>query len=139
MVALKPCAMTTAARFAPETNPRWVAYESDESGRPEAYVRSFPDAGSPRRISAAGGRSPQWSPDGREILYLSAAGKLEAVSVKLGDESIEVSAPRELFALPSGTNDFSVAPDGRRFLVRVPESTGPPLTVILNWPALLGR
>jgi dipeptidyl aminopeptidase/acylaminoacyl peptidase len=126
-----------AARFSPEANPRWVAYESAESGRFEVYVGSFPQPGSPRRLSVTGGRDPEWTPDGREILYRSPSGKVESVSVKLGPDSVEASAPRELFALPPGTTYFTVAPDGRRLLVRVTDTTPQPLTVIVNWPALL--
>jgi hypothetical protein len=65
------------------------------------------------------------------------AGKVEAVSLRPGVDSIEAAAPRELFALPPGVTDFSVAPDGRRFLVRVPDPTPRPLTVVVNWLALL--
>jgi len=59
------------------------------------------------------------------------------VNVTLGADSIDASAPRDLFALPYESNHFSVAPDGGRFLVRVPDSTPRPLTVIFNWPAML--
>jgi hypothetical protein len=64
------------------------------------------------------------------------AGKVEAVSLRPGADSIEVAAPRELFALPQGVTDFSVSPDGRRFLVRVPDPTPRPLTVVVNWLAI---
>jgi len=67
------------------------------------------------------------------------AGKVEAVSVTLGADSIEASAPRELFALPPGVDYFAVAPDGRRFLARMPDPNPRPLTVIVNWPAVLER
>jgi hypothetical protein len=67
------------------------------------------------------------------------AGKIEAVSLRLGVDSIEASAPRELFALPPGIEDFGIAPDGRRFLVRVPEPNPRPLTVVVNWPAMLKK
>jgi hypothetical protein len=128
-----------AARFAPGLNPRWVAYQSDESGRLEVYVQSFPQPRRSHRISANGGSAPQWGPDGRELFYRSMAGKVEAVSVRLGADSIEASAPRELFALPPGVDYFAVAPDGRRFLARMPDPNPRPLTVIVNWPAVLER
>jgi Tol biopolymer transport system component len=126
----------SAARFSPEPNPRWVAYQSDESGRDEVYVQAFPESRGPHRISPNGGSVPQWGPDGRELLYRSMAGKVEAVSLRPGADSIEVAAPRELFALPQGVTDFSVSPDGRRFLVRVPDPTPRPLTVVVNWLAI---
>jgi hypothetical protein len=85
-----------------------------------------------------------WAPSGREIFYLALDNKLMTVSVKLGAESVEPSAPRELFTVPlRGTPVFSpydVAPDGQRFLLPVPAETGsPPLHVIPNWPALLKK
>ena len=132
-------------RFSPEPNPRWVAYQSDESGRDEVYVQSFPEPRGPHRMSTNGGKAPQWGPGGRELFYQSLDGKVMAMSLKLGADSVEASAPRELFAfspryslLPAlPLSNFQVAPDGQRFLVSVPDPTPRPLTVIVNWPALL--
>src|SRR5262249_14161978 len=90
----------SAGRFSPEPNARWIAYQSDESGRYEIYVQSFPEPSGPRRISINGGIAPQWGSDGRELFYQAPGGKVMAVSVKLGAESVEASAPRELFTLP---------------------------------------
>jgi hypothetical protein len=61
-----------------------------------------------------------------------------AVSVTLGADSVEASAPRELFALPA-PSVFEVTPDGGRFLALVPDQTPRPLNVIHNWPLLLSR
>jgi len=65
------------------------------------------------------------------------------VSLKLGTDSMEPSAPRELFALPSddtGWSPYDTSADGQRFLVRAtPGQVAPPLTVIVNWPALLKK
>ena len=117
-----------------------MAYESDESGRPEIYVDAFPEARNKVRISAGGGEFPEWSPDGRELFYLSPDLKLMQVSLKRGPDSIEPSAPRELFALPvanDGYCPYEVAPDGQRFLVRAtPEKqAGQPLTLIVFFQA----
>jgi hypothetical protein len=69
--------------------------------------------------------------------------KLMAVSLKLNADSVEPSAPRELFPLPAddiGITPYEVAPDGQRFLVRAtPQQAAQPLTVIVNWPALLKK
>ena len=129
-------------RFSPEPNPRWVAYESDESGRNEIYIDTFPEPLNKVRISTGGGVFPEWSPDGRELFYVSLDMKLMAVTLKTGGDSIEASVPRELFALPTFNNSFApydVAPDGQRFLVRaLPEGqVSEPLTLLSNWPALL--
>jgi Tol biopolymer transport system component len=89
-------------------------------------------------ISRSGGEYPQWSPDGRELFYV-AGNKLMVVDLKISGDSVQPSAPRELFALPILETPVSPydTPDGRRFLVRVPQQGSQPLTVIVNWPALL--
>ena len=130
-------------RFSPELSPRWVAYESDVTGRHEIYVQSFPEAHGRTQISTAGGRFPQWGAGGRELFYVSPDNKLMVVSLKPGADLVEPSAPRELFPLPIadiGLSPYEVAPDGQRFLVRAtPGQAGQPLTVIVNWPALLKK
>jgi Tol biopolymer transport system component len=129
-------------RFSPEPSPRWVAYQSDESGRYEIYIQAFPEPRGKFRISTGGGQYPQWGPGGRELFYVSSDFKLMAVSLKLGADSVEPSTPRELFPLPAvetGWSPYDTAPDGQRFLVRAvtQQQASQPLTVIVNWPALL--
>ena len=137
-------------RFSPEPNPRWVAYQSDESGRYEVYINSFPAAGGKIRISTEGGAYPEWGgavgKDGRELFYVSPDNKLMTVNLKFVRDSVEASVPHELFDLPaaepqsSGWSPYQVTPDGNRFLVRAtPQQASPPLTVIVNWPALLKK
>jgi hypothetical protein len=117
-----------------------VAYSSDESGRDEVYVQGFPEPRGKFQISTDGGQYPEWSPDGRELYYVS-AGKLMAVALKLGADSVTPSAPHELFTtravVPPYTPPYSVAPDGKRFLVAAPAGGSQPLEVVVNWPALL--
>jgi hypothetical protein len=125
-----------AGRLAPERNPRWIAYQSNESGRDEVYVQSFPEPRGPHRISADGGSNPQWGPEGRELFYRSSTGKVMLVNVRLGADTIATSIPSELFAIPPG-GFFEAAPDGQRFLVSVPDPTPHPLTVVVNWPSLV--
>jgi hypothetical protein len=67
-------------RFCPERNPRWTAYESNETGRSEVYLERFPVPGAKRRISTAGGRFPQWGGDIRELFYLAPTNKHMAVT-----------------------------------------------------------
>jgi Tol biopolymer transport system component len=131
-------------RFGPEKNPRWIAYQSDESGRYEVYVDTFPDRRRKTPISVGGGRYPAWGPGGSELYYVSPDFKLMAVSVKLGNDIAEPSAPRELFRLPVANREFSPfepAADGKRFLIRAtPQQAVPePLNLIINWTALLKR
>ena len=130
-------------RFSPESPPRWVAYQSDETGRYEVYIQAFPEPRGAVRISTAGGQYPQWGPGGSELFYVSPDNKLMAVSLKFSADSVEASVPHELFALPGadiGWSRYEAAPDGQRFLVRAtPGQAGQPLTVIVNWPALLKK
>jgi hypothetical protein len=145
--APKPYVQTKAnelrGRFSPESPPKWVAYESDETGNSEIYVQSFPEPRGKIRISTNGGRYPQWGVDSGELFYVSLDGELMAVNLRSGADSLEPSAPRELFPLPAmemGWSPYEVTPDGQRFLVRAtPGRAGAPLTVIVNWPALLKK
>jgi Tol biopolymer transport system component len=128
----------SAAQFSPDG--RWLAYQSDESGRMEIYVRPFPAnrAGAQQLVSTAGGIWPRWSRDGREIYYAAPSGTLMAVPVMVGDQRVEVRPSVALFALPVYL-DARVHPqydvDGAgRFVVRTDPFTGPtPITVVLNW------
>jgi hypothetical protein len=132
------------ARFSPEPSPRWVAYASDESGRYEIYIDAFPEPRGKKRISISGGRSPQWGAGGRELFYVSPENKLMAVSLKLGADNVEPSAPRELFQLSMRATaagpTYQSSRDGQRFLVLTnPETAPQSLNVIVNWPALLKK
>jgi Tol biopolymer transport system component len=130
------------ARFSPEPSPRWVAYVSDESGRDEVYVQAFPEPRGKFLISTGGGMNPEWSRDGRELYYVSPDNKLMAAELTLGRDSAIPSIPRELFAISPGTAGFppyTVAPDGKRFLVSVPAGGSQPLELVVNWPALLKK
>ena len=130
-------------RFSPEAPPRWVAYQSNETGRWEVYISAFPEPRGATRISTGGGQYPQWGAGGHELLFVSPDNKLMAVSLKMGADTVQPSTPRELFPLPlvdTGWSPYDTAPDGQRFLVRAtPGQAAQPLTVIVNWPALLKR
>ena len=130
-------------RFSPEPSPRWVTYDSDESGRYEVYIQTYPEPKGKWQISTGGGQYPAWSPDGREIFYVSAASKLMSVKLRVDADVVAPSTPVALFEVDDqgfSAPPYAVAPDGKRFLVRVPvESGGQPLEVILNWPALLKK
>ena len=80
--------------------------------------------------------------DGKELYFQSLDYKLMSVDVKLGANSVETSAPRELFELPIEDNylpPYEAASDGQRFLVRARVQESKPLTLIVNWPALLKK
>jgi len=138
---LRTAATETSPRFAPGHNQRWLAYSSDESGRAEVYVQSFPIQGAKLRISPQGGMYPVWGPEGRELFYLSLDDKLMAVDVAYGPNSVSASAPHELFPIPPMPVSVNVTVDtldGQRFLVLAPVApANRPMQVIDNWTALL--
>jgi dipeptidyl aminopeptidase/acylaminoacyl peptidase len=124
---------------------RWIAYTSDETGRLEVYVQSFPAPGGKWQISTSGGADPRWRRDGPELFFISSDGKLMAVDVKV-DSVFHAGLPHQLFdARVSGLVDvrthYAVTADGRRFLVnRLSEGEGAsPITVVLNWTEALRK
>jgi dipeptidyl aminopeptidase/acylaminoacyl peptidase len=120
---------------------RWVAYDSDESGRSEVYVTAFPQGQSRVQISNSGGLDPKWSREGREILYTAFDGKVTAVEID-ASRGLRPGTPRPLFQLPEGTGfGWDVSPDGGRFLLNVPvtKSASVPLSVVVNWSAGLRK
>ena len=127
---------TTAANeenavFSP--NGRWLAYQSDDTGRPEVYVVSFSDLGSERQVSTNGGTFPRWAPDGDELFYLNGDTLTSsAVSTQAGDLTLGV--PRPLFEYPD-LFEYDVAPDGQRFVIRTtnPDAMAREIRVVLNW------
>ena len=126
----------TSGRFSPDG--RWVAYQSNETGPSEVYVRPFPGPGGKWQVSTGGGVSPVWSPTGKELYFLR-TGLMMAVDVQSGT-TFGLGVPRQLFAYmaPRGPfifSEHSMAPDGRRFLLLMsadPE-TAPEVLVAVNW------
>ena len=139
-------------QFSPDG--RWLAYASNESGRYEIYIRTFPEVGGKWQISAAGGVQPRWRRDGRELDDVARDTRLMAVPVRLGPDArtLEAGAPVALFPtqLATGGNiagtgflagaQYAVAPDGR-FLMNVAadEAVTSPITIVQNWTAGLKR
>jgi serine/threonine protein kinase/Tol biopolymer transport system component len=127
---------------------RWLAYTSNESGRDEVYVQSFPESRGRRQVSTGGGAMPRWRDDGRELVYLAGTQFLTAIPV-MSAESFGMGAPVPLFKtrlVVEGSEStvlptrFDVAPGGERFLLRYPPvDPGPPITVVINWTRALTR
>lgn len=121
---------------------RWLAYQSDESGRNEVYVQRFEGAtaGTKRRwkVSIEGGGLPKWRADSSELFYMTVQGSVFAVAVHPTAEEFQFDKPQELFStrpIPRTWNLYDVSPDGERFLMNLPlEWTNSSLiTVMTNW------
>ncbi|MCH9008798.1 PD40 domain-containing protein [candidate division KSB1 bacterium] len=117
---LRPLLQTGYDEYSPAFSPdgRWIAYESDENGRDEVFVRPFLEVdGGKWQISRSGGGQPQWGPQGQEIFFLG-PDTMMAVNVE-SDSSFSAGIPRALFstAESAGNLSYSVSPDGQRFLM----------------------
>ena len=112
------------AVFSPDG--KWVAYQSDKTGRPEIYVRPFPGPGDDRPVSTDGGAQVRWNPNGRELFYIGGDDRLMAVTIGFSNDrkTIEPGAPIGLFATTVGSTapltyrqQYMVSADGRTFVM----------------------
>ncbi len=129
-------------QFSPDG--KWIAYQSDKSGRFEIFLRPFPGPGSDTPVSIDGGTQARWNPNGRELFYIAADDRLMAVPVSFsgGGGTVEPGAARALFVTDVGSTarnvnrqQYMVSPDGQSFVMNsiVGEASASPITVILNW------
>jgi Tol biopolymer transport system component len=133
---------------------RWIAYNTNESGRNEVVIQGFPDVERGKwPVSTNGGVDPHWRGDGGELFYVGLDGAMMAAPVRADGVGLVVGTPQALFPLvdPMITYPqflYSVTSDGERFLVSetVPESDAvgaqpapPAINVIVNWSAHLPR
>jgi serine/threonine protein kinase len=127
-----------APMFSPDGH--WLAYGSDESGRPEIYVQPYPGPGGKWQISAEGGTEPAWNHNGRELFYRQ-GNKMMAAELTT-QPSFSAGKPRMLFegqyavSTTLSSRNYDVSPDGQRFLmVKTVEQEQPTaqINVVLNW------
>jgi serine/threonine-protein kinase len=149
----QPFLNSAASEYSPTFSPdgRWLAYVSDESGRPEVYVRGYPQ-GERLAVSTGGGDGPAWRRDGKELYFQGAVDgvpKMMAVAVTPDGASLRLGKPVPLFNLrvtgptgvvqqyASGGNGgvgYDVLPDGRFVMVRGPDPTSTrEIVVVQNW------
>jgi serine/threonine-protein kinase len=123
---------------------RWLAYQSDDTGRPEIYVKDLAPGGVRRQLTSTRGEEPHWSRDGRE-LYFRATNRLFAVPIGEAP-AFHAGKPQPLFdgiynsGIESGRS-YDVDPKTGRFLLVVPTReprTTDVIRVVLNWDAALG-
>jgi protease II len=146
---LKPLFRTEHAEHELKISPdgRWIAYTSNESEQDEVYVRPFPEVNEGKwQVSTSGGHSPLWSPDMRELFYLSEDNVAMTVAVET-KPTLRFGTPKTLFKNTNlGFNAYTgtpwdIHPDGKRFLMMKPpgpspsseEAPRPKITIVFNW------
>lgn len=131
------------AKFSP--NGKWVAYSSNETGRWEIYVTSFPNANGKWQVSSNGGEQPVWRRDGGELFFMTPDAKLMATPTQT-QSGFDAGSPVPLFqANPPemvATTErmvYDVSRDGQRFLINsmLPHGEQQPMSVLLNWASHL--
>ena len=156
MPAARPFVASPSDEPSAEISPdgRYIAYQSNQSGRPEVYVQPFPGPGRRELVSIDGGSQPAWASSGRELFYLAPGPartfRMMVVDVTVGDV-FTAGRPRVLWEAmsvryPAGTGGrtYDVAPDGRRFLFtqQRDDASQPPIThvvLVQNWLEELKR
>jgi len=142
---LKAVSVIMNGQFSPDG--KWVAYASNESGKWQVYVTSFPEAQGKWQISTEGGEQPRWRGDGKELFYLSPESKMMAAPVTTGVK-FDSGPPVALFqAAPRHGHSlldqfvYDVSRDGQRFLIntQVKNAEMEPITIVLNWDAELKK
>jgi eukaryotic-like serine/threonine-protein kinase len=131
---------TFDGKFSPDM--RWVAFQSNETGRPEVFIAPFPWTGAKWQVSTNGGTQPLWRGDGKELFFFDFSG-IVSVEVNGSGPAFQVGALKPLFprlALNGFSQEYSVTKDGQRFLAITPSEGGSQtLTLVQNWPAELRK
>ena len=126
-------------QFSPDG--KWVAYQSNETGHWEIYLRPFPGPGDRIQVSAAGGQQVRWAKSGSELFYVGADQRLTSLRVTFEASGKPVlGLPVPLFRTEFDTSfltrqHYVVSPDGQRFLMNAAtDAIDPPsITLMLNW------
>jgi serine/threonine-protein kinase len=117
----------------------WMAYVSDESGRSEIYVQSFPARDGKWQISREGGVEPLWAPNGRELFFRNEIGNRMMIVDMSTDNGFAAGSPRLLFegsyqrGSGAGVAQYDISPDGERFLMIQPHQAASQINLVLNW------
>jgi serine/threonine protein kinase/Tol biopolymer transport system component len=128
-----PLLQSPAAEAFPQVSPdgKWLAYQSNETGRAEIYIKPFPDGPGKWQVSTDGGSFPRWRRDGRE-LYFELQPNVMSAEIRVVGSSVQPGVPQILFPLANSPNtsinhntnylNYAVTPDGKSFLISQPTS-----------------
>ena len=147
---VRPLVKTQATEYNGIVSPdgRFFAYQSNESGRTEVYVKPFPQASEVRwQASTEGGSSPLWAPTGGELYYRDVSNAVIAVPFEINGGTWQAATPAKLidakYAAPTDMFNYDISPDGQRFLMfkdaGADENTSASIIVVLNWAEELKR
>jgi len=139
-----PVVQSEAAHPALSPDGKWLAYSSQESGRPEIYVVPFRQGSGKWQVSTGGGTWPRWRGDGKELFYLSLDKKIMSAEISVVGSSLVVGKVAPLFQVNVATSlgwFYDVSADGKRFVAlnQDQRQAAEPLTLVFNWPALLKK
>jgi Tol biopolymer transport system component len=141
-----PIVQSTSEERAPEVSAdgKWMAYQSNESGRWEVYITAFPGGGAKWQVSSVGGASPKWRKDSKEVFYLDPNDNIVAVDVNASGSAVQLGTPHTLFQAIGIQRDygpFDVTADGKKFLLNSGnlKEGSDPFTLVQNWPAELKK
>ena len=125
-------------RFSPDGH--WMAYQADQSGRTEVYVRAFPPGNGQWKISVAGGHYPCWSGKSHELYYQSPDSRIMVVSYSIDGGAFVPGKARVWYDKPifttGGVPNADISPDGNRFLIFAPVEASPEpahVTMLFNF------
>jgi Tol biopolymer transport system component len=124
--APEPLPAASGAQLHPAFSPdgHWIAYESNEGGRHDIYVRAYPGSGGRWQISTEGGSFPLWSNAGRELLYRAPDGRVMTVAYSIQGDTFDAAKPRlwteVTVPILGNLGGWDVAPDGKRLAAVLP-------------------
>lgn len=137
-----PIVQNAFTNMQPRISPdgRWMAYSSNESGRPEVYVTGFPGGGAKWQVSTNGGSFPKWRRDSKELFLLDAADNVMAIDVNVVGDTVRMGTPQALFhasGVQTQEGPYAVTADGKKFLINTGDvkEENQPFTLVQNWPA----
>jgi len=137
---------TDSNELLPQFSPdgKWMAYQSDKTGRFEIYLQPFPGSGGDSLVSVNGGTQVRWNPNSKELFYIGPDDRLMAVTIRLpsGASRPEIGTPVALFktnvgstAINQNRQQYMVSPNGQSFVMNsvLEEAGASSITVLLNW------